>query len=287
MWKPKGFRYTITMRVLITGAKGQLGKDLIKAFSAEEIIAHDVDTLDITDFEAVQNEFLKQKPDVVINSAAFTNVDGCESNPEGAYAVNAVGTANLAMATNAVDGSMLCVSTDYVFDGSATKPYLEWDPANPASVYGASKRAGEEALMSLTNKFYIARTAWLYGHGGNNFVKTIQKVAKEKGELKVVDDQRGSPTFTWDLARKIYEIVKSNQYGIYHVTNSGDTTWYEFTKEILRLSNIEAKVDPCATDEFPRPAKRPAYSVMENFNLKLRGFKPMRPWQEALKDYFV
>jgi dTDP-4-dehydrorhamnose reductase len=286
------------MRVLITGAKGQLGQDLMRVFSGDgplqgrqgrtvpEVIGHDIDTLDITDFCAVKEEFLRFRPDTVIHGAAYTDVDGCEANKEAAYNVNVVGTANIAVAANQVDASVLCVSTDYVFDGLSKKPYTESDPVNPQSIYGKTKLAGEIAVQTLANKFYIARTAWLYGHGGTNFVKTIQKVASEKGALKVVDDQIGSPTFTLDLANKISEIVKSDKYGIYHVTNSGECSWYKFTKEILKFAGIQAELSPCTTEEFQRPAQRPVYSVLSNYNLEHRGFSPMRPWLEALKDYF-
>lgn len=274
------------MKVLITGAKGQLGQDLIKAFAGHEVIAYDIDELDITDSASVEQAIKKIKPDTIIHSAAYTNVDGCETEQDTAFKVNATGTANLAMAANEVDAQILYVSTDYVFDGTSNKPYVESDTVSPQSVYGASKRAGEEAVMSATDKWYIARTAWLYGHGGQNFVKTIQKIANEKDKLKVVDDQKGSPTYTADLANKIAEVVGSGLYGLYHVTNQGFCTWYDFAAEILRLSDIKAELEPCTTDEFPRPAKRPAYSVLANHNLKLKGFKPMRSWQEALEAYF-
>jgi len=283
------------MKILITGAKGQLGQDLMAIYgdsphfisqgTVPDVRGIDVDTLDITDLEAVREEFNRFKPEIVINSAAYTDVDGCETNQETAYKVNAVGPANLAIAAQEVGAGLLHVSTDYVFDGSATKPYLETDPVNPQSIYGLTKLAGELAVQTLAEKWFIARTAWLYGHGGNNFVKTIQKVAKEKGRLKVVNDQQGSPTFSKDLAEKIAEIVASGQFGLYHVTNSGQCSWYDFAKEIVKLSGIEAEVTPCTTDEFPRPAKRPAYSVMVNHNLELRGIPAMRPWQEALRAY--
>ena len=275
------------MRTLITGAKGQLGQDLMTVFAGHDVDGIDIDTVDITDFDAVREEMGRFKPQIVIHPAAYTDVDGCEINQETAYKVNAVGTANIAIAANQVDAAVLYVSTDYVFDGVGTKPYLESDPVNPQSIYGKTKLAGELAIQTLTNKFYIARTAWLYGHGGNNFVKTIQKLAAEKGRLKVVNDQQGSPTFALDLANKIKEIVDGGQLGIYHVTNSGQCSWYDFAKEIVKSSGIEAEVSPCATEEFPRPAKRPAYSVLANNNLQLRGFCAMRPWQEALKSYLL
>lgn len=273
------------MKVLITGAKGQLGQDLQKVFANEEVAAFDLD-LDITDLSPLLKKFESFAPDTVIHAAAYTDVDGCEKNQDTAFQVNALGTANVSIAANYVDAQMLYVSTDYVFDDESDKPRTEFDNVNPQSVYGKSKLAGEKAVSSLTNKFYIARTAWLYGHGGANFVKTILKAAKEKGKLKVVDDQRGSPTFSLDLAEKIKEIVKSSQCGIYHVTNSGECSWYDFAKKIIELGAIDAQITPCSTEEFPRPAKRPAFSVLRNYNLELRGFKPMRSWQDALKSYF-
>lgn len=276
------------MRLLITGAKGQLGQDLTKVFSNSgyEVIAYDIEELDITDLDAVRDAVNELKPETIINSAAYTNVDGCESDFDVAFKVNATASGNLAKAAVENGADVLYVSTDYVFDGTGKRSYLESDEVNPASAYGRSKLAGEQALTSITDKYFIARTAWLYGHGGSNFVKTIQKVAKEKGELKVVDDQRGSPTYTLDLANKIKEIIENSQYGTYHVTNSGSCTWYEFAKEILRLSNINAKLEPCKTDEFPRPAKRPAYSVLANDKLSIVGISPMRSWQEAINSYF-
>ncbi|TET53242.1 MAG: dTDP-4-dehydrorhamnose reductase [Actinobacteria bacterium] len=273
------------MKVLITGAKGQLGQDLQKVFADEEVAAYDLD-LDITDLSPLLKKFESFKPDTIIHAAAYTDVDGCEKNQDTAFEVNALGTANVAIAANYVDAQMLYVSTDYIFDGESDKPRTEFDNVNPQSVYGKSKLAGEKAVSSLTNKFYIARTAWLYGHGGANFVKTILRAAKEKGKLKVVDDQRGSPTFSLDLAEKIKEIVKSGQYGTYHVTNSGECSWFDFAKKIVELGGINAQITPCSTKEYPRPAKRPAFSVLRNYNLELRGFKPMRSWQDALESYF-
>ena len=275
------------MRVLITGAKGQLGQDLTKVFSNNnEVAAYDIDELDITDLDAVKNTVKEFNPKIIINAAAYTNVDGCESDLEAAFKVNALASGNLAKAAALNGAEVLYVSTDYVFDGTSDKPYLESDAVNPEGAYGRSKLEGEQALTSVTDKYYITRTAWLYGHGGSNFVKTIQNVAKEKGELKVVDDQRGSPTYTLDLAQKIKEIVENGEYGTYHVTNSGSCTWYEFAKELLRLSGIDAKLTPCDTEEFPRPAKRPAYSVLANEKLSSVGISPMRPWKEAIKSYF-
>lgn len=273
------------MKILITGSEGQLGRDLLRVFNEEEVAAFDLD-LDITDLDAVKKEFKRFKPDVILNSAAYTDVDGCETNAETAFKVNAIGAANLALASKEVGSSILHVSTDYVFDGKKNEPYIETDRVNPQSVYGKTKLAGELAVTALMNKYYIVRTAWLYGHGGNNFVKTIQKLAKEKDQLKVVNDQQGSPTFTLDLANKIAEVIRSSQFGIYHITDSGSCTWFEFAKEIFNLSGIKAEISPCSTDEFPRPAKRPAYSVLANRNLELRGFSPMRPWTEALRSYF-
>lgn len=275
------------MRVIITGAKGQLGNDLAKAFAGEELSLWDIQELDITDFAAVSREIGKVKPHLIINSAAYTNVDGCESEMETAFKINAVGTQNLAIAARANGSDIVYVSTDFVFDGDTSDPYTEFDDPNPLSVYGRSKLAGERYVTSLTNRHYIVRTAWLYGHGGNNFVKTIIKLARERDQLRIVNDQIGSPTYSLDLAYKIAEISRSGGYGIYHATNSGSCSWYDFTLEILRHDGSQTPVVPIASSELNRPAPRPAFSELRNLSLELRGLTPMRPWQEALADYFA
>lgn len=274
------------MRLMITGAKGQLGADLVKVLFNHDTKFTDKDQLDITDFKETLKQVGDFKPDAVINAAAYTNVDGCEIDPEAAYRVNAVGSQNLAVACYGVDAALLCVSTDFVFDGKKGSPYLEYDEPNPLSIYGRSKLAGERYVSSLLNKFYIVRTAWLYGHQGQNFVKSIIKLAGEKDELRIVNDQIGCPTYSLDLAQKIAEIVESEGYGIYHAVNEGSCSWYDFGKAILRQAGIDKKIISISSDELRRPAARPAYSVLDNFSLRTRGFTPFRSWEEGLEAYF-
>lgn len=277
----------IKKKVLITGSNGMLGSSLLeqlkKKYSIKGITIEDAD---ITDFDAVVKVIRKIKPDIVIHTAAYTKVDDCESNSLLAYKVNAIGTRNVAVACQKIDASMVYISTDYVFDGTKESPYTEFDAANPLSVYGKTKLAGEEFIRQILNRFYIIRTSWLYGEGGVNFVDTIINKAKTEKVLKVVDDQFGSPTYTKDLADKIGEIIDKERYGTYHVTNSGSCSWFEFAKKIIEYSNIKG-VDaiPIKSNALNRPAKRPANSVLQNFMLELEGIPLMRPWEEAVREY--
>ena len=208
-----------------------------------------------------------------------------ESEPDQPFLVNAYGTRNVAVASEAVGVKLVYVSTDYVFDGTANTPYHEFSPTNPMSVYGKSKLAGEQFVRDLHSKFFIVRTSWVFGKHGNNFVKTMLKLAQERDELKVVDDQVGSPTYTVDLARCILDLIQTEKYGIYHVSNSGHCSWYEFAKAIFEEAGVEVKVNPCTTKDFPRPAPRPAYSVLDHMALRLNGFKEMPNWRDSLKGY--
>ncbi|RJQ33021.1 MAG: dTDP-4-dehydrorhamnose reductase [Actinobacteria bacterium] len=280
------------MRILVTGSAGQLGLEFLELLKEDEVYACDLEgtaashILDITDLRAVNQAFDEAKPDIVLHPAAYTDVDGCQQNPDLAYKVNAVGTQNIALACQAQNIPCLYVSTDYVFDGQAIEPYSEFDDPAPQSIYGRSKLAGERYIQSLLTRYYIVRTAWVYGQG-KNFVRTMIALGQEKPSLKVVDDQIGSPTYSKDLASKCIEIVKSGQFGLYHVTNQESCSWYSFTKEIFKQKGITTHVEPCTTDDFPRPAPRPAYSVLKNYSLELRGFKLLRPWQEALAEYLA
>ena len=277
--------------ILITGSQGQLGKDLQKLYHSNELIlidiqeGEDVMNLDITDEDTIER-IVDLKPQLIIHPAAYTDVDGCETNQELAYKVNADGTKNLCLAAKELNIPLFYASTDYVFNGQNSKPYEIDDEIDPQSIYGKSKAQGEKHVRDLLDKYFIGRTAWLYGWHGNNFVKTITKYAKEKGHLKVVDDQVGSPTFSLDLARKIKEITSTDKYGTYHLTNSGKTSWYGFTLEILKNTGVDAKIEPCTSDEYKRPAPRPQYSVLSEKALIENSFEPMKSWQEALKEYF-
>lgn len=274
------------MKILITGANGQLGHDLTRVLgSAHDIYPFDLN-LDITDSLAVVGKVRDIKPEIIVNSAAYTDVDGCETNAETAYRVNAVGSQNMALAAKLVSAPLVTISTDFVFDGTKAAPYDEFDRPNPRSVYGRSKFAGEELVKAVLPEHYIIRTSWLYGRDGHNFVKTILRLADERDELKVVNDQIGSPTYCHDLAVRISELMTTGWYGTFHVTNAGSCSWYEFACTILAIAGKDIPVKPVTTVELNRPAFRPANSVLRNYLCRLRGFEPMRDFRETLGDYF-
>ncbi len=275
------------MKILIIGHKGMLGSDLFEMCKNNkfDVVGVDADELDITDLQNTKEKVAQIKPNVVINCAAYTNVDGCEENIDLAYKVNGLGARNLAIATSEASVKLVHISTDYVFDGEGKENLTEYDLVNPLSIYGKSKLMGEEMIKSFHNKYFILRTQWLYGKNGPNFVETMIKLAKEKDSLMVVDDQIGSPTFTKDLCKSIIELISTEKYGIYHVSNGGQASWYQFAKDIFELSNINIDVKPCTTEQFPRPAYRPKYSVMDNSMLRINGFTELRSYKEALKEY--
>jgi dTDP-4-dehydrorhamnose reductase len=275
------------MKVLVTGAKGQLGTDLVLLLSDRgyEVYGYGKEELDITNFDQVKRVIREIHPDVVIHTAAYTKVDLAESEPDQAFLINSYGTRNVAVVSEAVGAKLVYISTDYVFDGTATTPYNEFALTNPQSVYGKSKLAGEQFVRDLHSKFFIVRTSWVFGKHGNNFVKTMLKLAKERNELMVVNDQVGCPTYTVDLANCILDLIQTEKYGIYHVSNSGQCSWYEFAKAIFEEAKIKVKVNPCMTKDFPRPAPRPAYSVFQHMALNLNHYRKMRDWREALKVF--
>lgn len=270
------------MKILILGAKGMLGTDLMQSFASYNPKGLDLAELDITNHQALENKLKEISPDLVINAAAYTKVDDCETNQEIAYEVNGRAVGFLAKFCRQIGARLIHYSTDYVFDGENKKGYRENDEPNPLSVYGKSKRMGEKMLAEQTDNFHLIRTAWLYGKNGPNFVKTMIELSEKQPELKVVNDQFGRPTYSQDLAEKTKEIVenKKTKFGIYHVTNSGTCSWYEFAVKIFEILGKDVKITPVATAEFPRPAKRPHYSILINTKLK-----PLRPWEEALNDY--
>lgn len=274
------------MKILITGVNGMLGTDLTQLFTPQfEVTAIDIQQLDLTDNNATIDYITNLKPHIIINCAAYTNVDGCETEIDTAYKANAVAPRNIAVASNNINAKFLHISTDYVFDGETNKPYKEDDTTNPLSIYGKSKLMGEDLVKCFSNKYFILRTQWLYGKNGNNFAKTMLKLANESPSIKVVNDQFGSPTYTRDLCTVIEQIIKTENYGTYHITNSGVTSWYEFAKTIFTLTNIKVDLRPCTTEEFPRPAHRPKFSKLDNYFWRINGFNELRNYKEALKDY--
>ena len=266
------------MKILVTGANGMLGQDLCPILEdvGAFVIETDIDSLDITNAEVVQQALSDIRPDLVIHCAAYTNVDKAEEDIEAATKINSTGTENLAKTCGNLGITLIYISTDYVFDGTGSTPLTPDSPVNPINNYGLTKLQGEEAVKKHCEKYYIARTSWLYGIHGKNFVETMLSL-KDKEELKVVDDQIGCPTWTVELANGILRLLQK-PYGTYHVCGSGQTSWYGFAKEIFSQSQLNVNLKPCTTDEFPRPAKRPKYSVMDNSGL-------CRRWEVALHDY--
>ncbi len=283
------------MKIAITGAAGMLGVDLLKVLSKKHKVTGICHTKKVSKFPCVHSDItnttkiikdiVSLKPDLVIHSAAYPDVDGCELNPDYAYKVNAIGTQNIALACQKVSASMLYISTDYVYDGTKKQPYIEFDSVNPLSVYGKSKLAGEWYVSSILNKFYIVRTAFLFGENGNNFIKAILKNAKENDKLKVVTDLTGSPTYTVDLAQEIARLIETEYYGIYHITNKGFCSRYELAKKILEQKGIKKQVIPSTTKTIKRPASRPKFSALRNFCLELTIGNKMQSWEQALATY--
>lgn len=293
------------MKILITGASGQLGTEIQRQLKNggsalgpvpdrlknATVISTDVNELDITDRDATIAFVRRHQPDTIISCAAFTNVDGCETNPEAAFKVNALGASNLAQAAERINARLIHVSTDYVFRGEGDKPLDESERVDPKSVYGKTKALGEEYVKNFCHRYFIVRTAWLYGYAGKNFVKTIVNAGKKFGKLEVVSDQLGNPTNAEDLAHHILQLAVSHDYGVYHCTGEGVCSWYEFASEIIRLSGVDATVAPCTSAEYsakhPAAADRPAWSALENRMLACTVGNHMRDWKVALADFFA
>jgi dTDP-4-dehydrorhamnose reductase len=276
------------MRVLVTGAKGMLANDLVPVLmEGHEVIPMAEEDLDITKRAGIYEIVRKTAPDLVLNCAAYTQVDKAEEERDKAFLVNGIGVQNIALACHD-RGIPLChISTDYVFDGEKKSPYTPFDNTDPINTYGESKLAGEKYIQWIMRRFYIVRTSWLYGRAGNNFVSTILRLSKEQKEIRVVEDQRGSPTSTVTLSRAIAELIPSGAYGIHHFTDEtgGGISWYDFAKEIVKVSGNKAKVIPVTSDEFPRPAKRPPNSVLDiSLFTHATGHRPT-DWKEALRKY--
>jgi len=276
-------------KILITGSKGQLGFELIKQLSClseTQIIETDLHNLDITNQRQVNDLVIEKEPEIIINCAAYTNVDKCEIDEKTAFQVNAIGARKLSVAAYNIGAKIVQISTDYVFDGSGATPKREYDPINPQTVYGKSKALGEKLVRETNPRHFILRTAWLYGEG-HNFVRTMLKLGQEKGKVSVVNDQIGSPTSTKDLAKCIINLMETESYGNYHATCKGSCSWYEFAKKIFEIKGLGVRVNPITTEELNRPAIRPKCSVLENFMLELMGLNEFRNWEEALRDYLA
>ena len=266
-------------KILVTGSKGMLGCDLCPILKKEgyKVIETDIDNLDITNFLITEKMLLKHNPNIIIHLAAYTDVDKAEDNIETARKINFEGTKNLAKICSKLDIKLIYISTDYVFDGLKNSPYEPQDKPNPINNYGLSKLEGENTIKKYCKNYIIARTSWLYGIYGKNFVETMLKLSN-KENLKVVNDQTGCPTWTKDLSNALIKLIKENKIGIFHVCSSGQTTWYNFAKEIFNQMNLKVNISPCTTEEFKSTAKRPKYSVMNNNNI-------IRNWKSALYEY--
>lgn len=283
-------------KILVTGCNGQLGRAIRKEYEGENVTfintdvveGENVRALDITDINAVLSLVEETKPDVIINCAAHTNVDACETQWDLAYKINAIGPRNLSIAAEKTGAKMIHVSTDYVFEGNGTRPYTEFDAPNPVSAYGKTKLEGEKFVQQFSSRFFIFRTAWLYGDG-KNFVKTMLRLSETHDEVSVVCDQLGSPTSAVELAKAIHHFEPTENYGIFHATCEGDTNWAEFTEEIFKRAGKTTKVNHVTSEQYaqmnPASAKRPAYSILENYMMKLTDDYRMADWRDALDVY--
>jgi len=275
------------MRIVITGHKGQLGRALQEVLQGETLFGLDLPQHDITDRQAISQAIVDFAPQVVIHAAAMTNVDGCERDPDAAYRINGLGTQNVALACQRCGAVMVCVSTNEVFDGAKGEPYLEFDQPHPINTYGQSKLAGELITQALLNRFYIVRTAWLYAQGGSNFVTKMVHLADERGELRVVADEISSPTYAPDLAEAIAKLIRTDHYGIYHFTNEGICSRYDFAIKILELAGRgHVPIHPITSDQYARASTPPLYAPIRNFCAATALGITLRPWEEALRAYF-
>jgi len=280
------------MKVMVIGANGQLGTELCKELTTFELIPLYHSDIEITDANSVRAAFSKHGPDVVINTAAYHQPDQCEDNPDKAYLVNALGPRNLAVVAQEHGTKLVHISSDYVFGGeeNRTTPYNEFDMPSPISIVGKAKLAGENFVQHLCLRHFIIRVSGLFGPLGRsgkgpNFVETMLRLAKERDELRVVNDQVFSPTYCRDAARKIVQLIATDYFGIFHITGRGQCSWYEFAVEIIGLAGLKTPITPITSDQYPQKARRPRFSVLDNYHLRLLGIDNMRPWQETLKEY--
>jgi dTDP-4-dehydrorhamnose reductase len=278
------------MKIALLGSNGQLGRDLQRSLRDFDVVALARGDVDVTDHERARSVLLDIRPDAVLNTTAFHRVDDCETRPETAYAVNALAVLNLLRAANEIDAVFLHISTDYVFDGAARRPYTETSEPRPLSVYGNSKLAGEFLVRGMSRKHVLIRTCGLYGEAGSrgrggNFVETMLAKARRGEPIRVVHDQVVTPTYTRDLAEQIAQLLGTDQFGLFHITNEGSCTWYEFAQAIFELASVRADLSPTTSDAYKAPAARPRYSVLENARLKELGLNRMRHWRDALAAY--
>lgn len=288
------------MKVMITGSKGQLGQELLGVFSSQRadigaiadayggctVVCADTEQYDIADMKATKEFVAAHRPDVIFHCAAMTNVDACEGNAEAAMRVNALGARNVAMSARETGAKLVHISTDYVFSGDSTMPYLEWDTPSPNTVYGKSKLLGEQYVFKYCPDSFVVRTSWLYSRFGTNFPKTICKSALSKKSLTIVNDQIGNPTYANDLAYHLIALALTEEYGLYHCTGEGECSWYEFAFEILSFAGISCVIEPCTTKDYPRPAPRPAFSSLQNQMLACSAVgNRMRDWKDALRSF--
>lgn len=281
------------MKVAVVGANGQLGSDLVLEFgnAACEVCSLTHSDLEVSDFNSVARTLQNIRPDVIINTSAMHHVENCEREPEKAFAINAIGPRNLATVARDLDAVLMHVSTDYVFDGGQQVPYVETDPPRPLNAYGISKLAGEHFVRCTTEKHFVVRTSAIYGKnpcrakGGLNFIELMLKLARERGEVRVVDSEYVTPTSTAELARQLVALSKSPHYGLYHATAEGSCSWHEFAREIFAVTQTQVRLQAAGPNEFPAKVARPKYSVLENHALKAYGLNLMKPWQQGLHNY--
>jgi len=275
------------VRVLVTGAGGMLAKDLVPCLQGQgyETVALPHDDLDITDLASIKAAVNDLKPDLVINCAAYTKVDEAEREEHRALMVNGFGVHNLCLVCQERDIPLVHFSTDYIFDGTKADPYTIYDDPSPINAYGRSKLLGEKYILWLLDRFYLIRTSWLFGLHGKNFVESMLELGQRQKHIFVVNDQRGCPTWTYHLAQAVVALIETGRYGVYHITNSEPTTWFDFAREIFRLSNVDIEVSPTSSDKLPRPAKRPGNSVLDPFPLPEVLGRGMPSWREALREY--
>lgn len=278
------------MKTIVVGANGQLGSDIVEVFVKNNVIPLTHTDIEIIDADSVNQVFKKFKPDKVINAAALSNVPECEKNPKRAFEINTLGVRNLAIACKEVEATFLHISTDYVFDGGKSTPYIEDDLPNPLNVYGITKLAGEYFVKAILDKYFIVRTSGLYGKHlciskGSNFIDKMIAMSEKQEEIRIVGDEVLVPTYTLDLAIKIKELIEKDAYGTYHITNGGKCSWYEFAQALFSFLKMNIRLVKIGQNEFPSLVKRPKYSVLANEKLKTIGINILRPWQEALEDY--